>query len=159
MVHLVDANIIGICLFNVKGDIIEANEAFMSAPMRWSEMTPPEWREADARAIAELNATRTAQPFEKELFPERRQPRTHTSGHAAQNRIPSLCSKVGPNQAIKRGQFRLAKSEKKEDHTRQVSGDCGNGSHNKFSFELTTINQVSGRNARLRGGCQSPHPQ
>ena len=77
--RLVDANIIGICMWNVEGEIIEANEAFLkmvgydresfrSAPMRWTEMTPPEWRANDARVIAELNARGTTKPFEKELF-------------------------------------------------------------------------------------------
>ena len=77
--RLVDANIIGICIWNVEGDIIEANEAFLkivgydresftSAPMRWTEMTPPEWRDNDARVIAELKAKGTTKPFEKELF-------------------------------------------------------------------------------------------
>ena len=77
--RLVDANIIGICIWNVEGDIINANEAFLkmvgydrepsrSAPMRWTEMTPSEWRENDARVLAELHAKGTAPPFEKELF-------------------------------------------------------------------------------------------
>src|SRR6202047_833562 len=77
--RLVDANIIGICIWNVEGDIIDANDAFLdivgydrelfrSTPMRWTEMTPPEWRENDARVLAELHATGTAPLFEKELF-------------------------------------------------------------------------------------------
>src|ERR1700731_3890231 len=77
--RLVDANIIGICIWNVDGDIINTNEAFLkmvgydrelfrSTPMRWTEMTPPEWRENDARILAELHVKGTAPPFEKELF-------------------------------------------------------------------------------------------
>ncbi len=77
--RLVDANIIGICIWNVEGDIINTNEAFLkmvgygrelfeSTPMRWTEMTPPEWRENDARILAELHVKGTAPPFEKELF-------------------------------------------------------------------------------------------
>ncbi len=77
--RLVDANIIGICLANVEGEIIESNNAFLqmvgydrelfeSTPMRWTEMTPPEWRENDARLLAELRVNGTAAPFEKELF-------------------------------------------------------------------------------------------
>jgi phosphoglycerate-specific signal transduction histidine kinase len=33
-----------------------------------TDLTPPEWRERDARAVAELKATGTAQPFEKEYL-------------------------------------------------------------------------------------------
>jgi formate hydrogenlyase transcriptional activator len=77
--RLVDANIVGICIWNVEGDIINTNEAFLkmvgydrelfeSASMRWTEMTPPEWRENDARILAELHVKGTAPPFEKELF-------------------------------------------------------------------------------------------
>jgi transcriptional regulator with GAF, ATPase, and Fis domain len=43
-------------------------EDLASARIRWTEMSPPEWRDADARAIAELTATGTMQIHEKELF-------------------------------------------------------------------------------------------
>ena len=36
--------------------------------MRWTELTPPEWRELDRLTWAELNATGTLQPFEKGYF-------------------------------------------------------------------------------------------
>jgi PAS domain S-box-containing protein len=39
-----------------------------SDPLHWMELTPPEWRERDERALAELNSTGTFQPFEKEYF-------------------------------------------------------------------------------------------
>ena len=77
--RLIDANVIGICIWNLDGNIIEANEAFLkmlgydredvvSAGFRWTEMTPPEWCDVDARAIADLKATGTIQLHEKELF-------------------------------------------------------------------------------------------
>jgi PAS domain S-box-containing protein len=77
--RLVDSNIIGICIWNLEGRIIEANDAFLhmveygrddlvSGRVRWTELTPAEWRDADERAVAELRATGTAQPFEKEYF-------------------------------------------------------------------------------------------
>ena len=77
--RLVDANIIGICIWNIEGDIIDANDAFLemlgydrnlfrSAPMRWTEMTPPEWRENDARMLAELQLKGTSSLIEKEFF-------------------------------------------------------------------------------------------
>ena len=36
--------------------------------MRWTDLTPPEWRDRDAQALAELERTGTVKPFEKEYF-------------------------------------------------------------------------------------------
>jgi PAS domain S-box-containing protein len=77
--RLVDSNFIGICVWNLEGDIIEANEAFLhmlkysredliSGRVRWTDLTPAKWRDRDERAVAELKATGTAQPFQKEYF-------------------------------------------------------------------------------------------
>jgi len=77
--RLVDANILGIFIWNLEGAIVAANEAFLrivqysredlaSGGVRWTDLTPPEWRERDERALAELKATATAQPYEKEFF-------------------------------------------------------------------------------------------
>src|SRR6516164_5525045 len=77
--RLVDANILGICIWNLEGAIVEANEAFLhmlqysredvvSGRLRWTDLTPAEWREQDERAVAELRSTGTFQPVEKEYF-------------------------------------------------------------------------------------------
>jgi PAS domain S-box-containing protein len=77
--RLVDANIMGIYIWNLLGEILEANEAFLhilgysredllSGEMRWTDLTPPEWRDRDEQADAELKLTGTIQPFEKEYF-------------------------------------------------------------------------------------------
>src|SRR4029077_16346582 len=77
--RLVDANIIGICIWNVEGRIIEANEAFLRivgydrgdlllGRVSWREVTPDKWRAADEQALAELAATGVCEPFEKEYF-------------------------------------------------------------------------------------------
>jgi PAS domain S-box-containing protein len=77
--RLVDANILGIFIWNLEGAIVGANEAFLqmvqydrddiaSGRVRWTELTPAEWGERDQRALAELKATATVQPYEKELF-------------------------------------------------------------------------------------------
>jgi PAS domain S-box-containing protein len=75
--RLVDANIIGIVIWDVQGRIIEANQAFLDivgyaredlASLRWTELTPAEWRDVDDQAFAELKATGTVQPREKEYF-------------------------------------------------------------------------------------------
>jgi PAS domain S-box-containing protein len=75
--RLVDANIIGICLWHLDGQILEANDAFLrlvgydredlvSGRVSWREITPDTWRAADAQALAELAATGSCTPFEKE---------------------------------------------------------------------------------------------
>jgi PAS domain S-box-containing protein len=77
--RLVDANILGIFIWNLQGAIVGANEAFLrmlqygrddlvSGRVRWTDLTPTEWRERDERALAELKATAIAQPYEKEFL-------------------------------------------------------------------------------------------
>jgi PAS domain S-box-containing protein len=77
--RLVDSNIIGIFIWNLDGRIIDANEAFLriigydrgdliAGRLNWRELTPPEWREAADRRAAQLEASGTTQPFEKEYF-------------------------------------------------------------------------------------------
>jgi PAS domain S-box-containing protein len=77
--RLVEANIIGIFISGLKGRILEANDAFLhvvgydrddlvSGRIRWTDLTPPEWRERDKRALAELSSNTIAQPYEKEFF-------------------------------------------------------------------------------------------
>jgi PAS domain S-box-containing protein len=76
--RLVDANITGIVIWNIEGRILEANEAFLhmvqynredlvSGQLRWTDLTPPEWRDADAMSVAELRANGVFQPIEKEF--------------------------------------------------------------------------------------------
>jgi PAS domain S-box-containing protein len=77
--RLVDANIVGIFIWNIDGQIIEANDAFLrmvgydredlaSGRVNRTDLTPREWRERDARTLAEMKASGTVQPFEKEYF-------------------------------------------------------------------------------------------
>jgi len=77
--RLVDANIIGIFVADLKGRIVEANDAFLRivgydredlalGRVHRTELTPPEWRERDTRTLAELNSTGIVRPFEKEYF-------------------------------------------------------------------------------------------
>ena len=77
--RLVEANVVGIVLWNLEGAITAANDAFLrmvqcgredlaSGRVRWTDLTPAEWREHDERAVADLKATGVFQPFEKEYF-------------------------------------------------------------------------------------------
>jgi len=77
--HLFDSNIIGIVIFDFEDRFIDANDAFLamvgydredlvSGRMRWTDMTPAEWRAAGEQALAALRATATRHAFEQEYF-------------------------------------------------------------------------------------------
>jgi PAS domain S-box-containing protein len=76
---LVDANIIGIIIWDLEGRMLEANDAFLrmvgydrealaSGRLNRTDLTPAEWRDRDARTAAELKMLGTVQPFEKEYL-------------------------------------------------------------------------------------------
>ena len=50
-------------------------EDLAAGRMRWTELTPPEWRERDAQWLAELKTDRAARADREGVFPQRRQPR------------------------------------------------------------------------------------
>ena len=85
--HLVDANIVGISIYDLEGRIHEANDAFLrivgydrddlkSGRVRWSDITPPEWLERERHEwVPQLLAKGALQPnglgrlpYEKEYF-------------------------------------------------------------------------------------------
>jgi PAS domain S-box-containing protein len=66
-------------MWDLEGRILDANEAFLhmvgysrddlvSGGLRWTAMTPAEWNYANERAAAEMSATGSHKPFEKEYF-------------------------------------------------------------------------------------------
>ena len=87
--RLSESGIIGIAFADIEGNVHDANAAYFhmlgrthadiaAGTMRWVDMTPPEWSEADARAIEQLRTTGVALPWEKELL------------HADGRRVPVL---------------------------------------------------------------------
>jgi PAS domain S-box-containing protein len=77
--RFVDANIIGIFVWDLEGRIIDANEAFLrivgydredldSGSMRWPSLTPAELHASNERTLTELKATGTVQPCEREYL-------------------------------------------------------------------------------------------
>ena len=77
--RLVDSNIIGIVISDLDGLVTDANDAFLdmvgynredvaSGNVRWTEMTPPAWQAASRRAVAQVRASGSCEPFEKEYF-------------------------------------------------------------------------------------------
>ncbi len=77
--RLVDTDIVGIFIWNIGGEITEANDAFLhmlgycredliSGRMSWKDLTPPEWLDHAKRTMAEKKAKGTVQAAEKEYF-------------------------------------------------------------------------------------------
>ena len=77
--RLVDSNAQGVIFWNTKGQITEANDAFLhlvgytradleAGPIDWVAMTPPEYADLDQHALKELAATGVCAPFEKEYI-------------------------------------------------------------------------------------------
>ena len=77
--RLVESNIIGILIWTLDGQVLEANQAFLqtvgyeqadleSGRLRQRELTPAEWHDHDAQAVAELTTIGAANPYEKEYF-------------------------------------------------------------------------------------------
>lgn len=77
--RLVDANIIGIYVWDAENRIIEANEAFLNivgysrddiaeGKIFWTDLTPPEWRDRDTLLLMEQKTQGRLEPFEKEYF-------------------------------------------------------------------------------------------
>jgi PAS domain S-box-containing protein len=77
--RLVDADVIGIVMWDLDGNLLDANDAFLrmvqyeradlDAGLRWFDMTPPEWQEVHAlKELEELQTTGMMQAREKEYF-------------------------------------------------------------------------------------------
>jgi PAS domain S-box-containing protein len=77
--RLVDANIIGIFIGDNEGSILEANDAFLrmvgydhediaAGRLRWTDLTPPEWRDDQGRRMLDIGISGSLQPYEKEYF-------------------------------------------------------------------------------------------
>ncbi|WP_375495901.1 PAS domain S-box protein [uncultured Nostoc sp.] len=77
--RLVESNIIGVIVANMDGAIAEANDVFLemvgysredllAGRVRWRDMIPPEYIEANNNAIAELKTKGVCQPFENQYI-------------------------------------------------------------------------------------------
>jgi PAS domain S-box-containing protein len=78
--RLVDANIVGIYIWDLNGAILEANDALLrmvgyeredvvSGRLRWTDLTPAQWLTRDRQEIvAEIQRTGSLQPFEWEYI-------------------------------------------------------------------------------------------
>ncbi|MGV0025578.1 CHASE domain-containing protein [Phormidesmis priestleyi] len=74
--RLIDANIIGVIIANMNGEVLEANDAFlnmigysrkdvMTGAVNWREITPPEYLPLDDRGCEEMRQRGSHAPYEK----------------------------------------------------------------------------------------------
>jgi PAS domain S-box-containing protein len=77
--RLAEANIIGIYIVDIRGAILESNDAYLrmlgykrgdlvSGRLRWTDLTPPEWHAADKQRVERVKRVGCLKPFEKEFF-------------------------------------------------------------------------------------------
>ena len=77
--RLVDSNIIGIVIWHTDGRVIDTNDEFLrmigfdredllSGRVRWTDLTPAEWRDREGRALAELEDGGRVQAHEREFL-------------------------------------------------------------------------------------------
>src|SRR6267142_1715298 len=75
--RLVDSNIIGIFVWDFEGRVLEANDEFLrmvncdredlaSGRIRWTDLTPPDWRDRNNARIEQQKSSGRFEPFEKE---------------------------------------------------------------------------------------------
>jgi PAS domain S-box-containing protein len=75
--RLVDSNIIGIFIWDFDGRILEANDEFLrmvghdredllAGSIRWTDLTPPDWRDRNNARIEQQKSSGRFEPFEKE---------------------------------------------------------------------------------------------
>ncbi len=76
---LFELDLVGVFFWSVDGRVLDANDSFIRmlgyardefamGSARWSELTPPEWSETDARAYEQMVRTGKASPYRKEFF-------------------------------------------------------------------------------------------
>jgi PAS domain S-box-containing protein len=75
--RLVDSNVIGIFVWDFEGRFLEANDAFLrmmgydredllAGSMRWTDLTPPDWRDRSNTRMEQGKSSGRFEPFEKE---------------------------------------------------------------------------------------------
>jgi PAS domain S-box-containing protein len=139
--RLVDANIIGIFIWESTGQIIEANDAFLrmvgqdredlvAGRLHWTDLTPPEWRKRHEQVwTPEIKLTGSLQPYEKEYF--------RKDG----SRVPVLVGAAGFGETANQGvSFVLDLTERKRAEAEARESE---GRYRAVQMELAHANRVA----------------
>jgi PAS domain S-box-containing protein len=155
-VQLAESGVVGLCVGNVHGDLLDANDAYLSligfsrsefdaGMVKWSERTPAEWATAHHAALDALKRTGAATSWEAELL--------HKDG----NRVPVLLA-VGtldyPNTVtivtdltpIRRAHDARQRTEARLGHAQKMEaiGNLAGGMAHEFNNLLSVIVGYSG---------------
>jgi two-component system cell cycle sensor histidine kinase/response regulator CckA len=77
--RIMDSNMVGIFFWHVDGQITDANERFLeligytrselaAGEVKWTALTPPEFRDRDQAGLEQIQSTGVCAPFEKEFI-------------------------------------------------------------------------------------------
>src|ERR1700726_4544911 len=113
--RLLDSNIMGVFIWDFDGRILEANDEFLrmvsydredlvSGRVRWSDLTPPDWRDRNNARIERQKSSGRFEPFEKEY--------TRKDGSRVPVLIGGATFEEGGNQGVA---FVLDLTERKRD--------------------------------------------
>ena len=114
--RLAESGIIGVLIVNLNGQVVEINDAvldligysrdeILSGAVAWAALTPPEWRDIDARAVDQLATSGIASLREKEYL--------HKSGRRVPVLVGSAMLQGNTNESIS---FVLDLTERKAAH-------------------------------------------
>jgi PAS domain S-box-containing protein len=138
--RLVDSNIIGIFIWDFDGRILEANDEFLrmvgydredllAGGIRWTDLTPPDWRDRNNARIEQQKSSGRFEPFEKEY--------TRKDGSRVPVLIGGATLEEGSNQGVA---FVLGLTERKRVEAEALESEQR---YRKAQLELAHANRVA----------------
>jgi PAS domain S-box-containing protein len=178
--RLVDANIVGIFIWDLDGTILEANDALLrmvghereelaSGHLRWTDWATPQWRGRDIQeVVAEIQRTGSLQPFEWDYirrdgsrFPVLVGAAIFEGENQGVAFVLDLTERKRVEQALKRSEAHLAEGQRLT-HTGSWAYDTVKGEHRYYSdeaFRLFGLDPRRGRPPELEEISQLIHPE